>query len=372
MKNKLFSATIFLSFASIILIVIQTFRRAFRPIGNDFTCYLISASDFIQGKNPYTTDSAFPYIYPQFFDVLMLPFTFVPYWLAVFLWISISYFSLFYTIKIILRILNPENYSFYNTLVYFSAINLLQFAILQNNFLNGQVNIILLFLCTLFLYYHLRKNIFFESLFLAIAISIKITPAFLLIFLLFHKKIKTILLTSVLAFLFIFGLPFLLTGFKSIEYYKYYLDTFILHKTMQGDEIIGYSLSSIFSYVTPKFAVILSAFTMIVVNFLNQKLSVIESSKIQKTILFSLYLISILFISPMSEGHHLILIFPAYIYLLDFIIKKPNKILTTIFVIITIVPLVFRKVDLIVFPTLLLLYFIISKLNLSISESKNL
>lgn len=368
-KNKVFPAIIFLSFASIILIYIQTFRKAFRPIGYDLSCYLISAKDFFQGKNPYTIDSIFPFIYPQFFDILMFPFTLIPYWLTVFLWISISYISLFLTIKIILQILNPKNSSFYNILIYYSAINLLLFAILQDNFLNGQVNIILLFLCTLFLKYFLKNKIFLASLFLAIAISIKITPAIFLVFLLFQKNFKIFLLTILLSIIFVFGLPFLVTGTKSLEYYKFYLDTFILHKTTKGNEITGFSLTAFFSFINPKFAIILSAFTMIVMNFFNQKFSIIENSNIRNTILFSLYLISILLISPMSEGHHLIMILPAYLFLLNFLTKKTNKILITIFVIVTIIPLAFKKIDWLIFPTLLLLYFTISKMNFSLSET---
>lgn len=364
-ENKLFSITILLSFASIILVTIQTFRKAFRPVGYDLTCYLISAKDFFDGKNPYTIDSIFPFIYPQFFDIVMYPLTFLPYSLAILFWIIIAYISLFFTIKIIIEALNSKSSKFSNILIYFSAINLLMFAILQDNFLNGQVNILLLFLCSLFLKYILEKKIFIASLFLAIPISIKLTPAILIFFLLFQKNFKAIILTSFLTIIFIFGLPFLINGTKSLEYYQYYLDTFILHRTTQGNEIKGFSLSYIFSLINPNIAVLLSALSMIVLNFLNEKFSMMETLNVKRVILFSLYLISILLISPMSEGHHLILILPAYLLIMNTLTQKINRISLAIFIITTVVMLAFKKNDWIVFSTLILLYATLTKLNLS-------
>ncbi|HBR12473.1 MAG TPA: hypothetical protein DD740_09820 [Chryseobacterium sp.] len=364
LKNKFFPTVILLSFATVVLIFVQTFRKAFRPVGYDFTCYLNSSKDFFEGKNPYTIEGVFPFIYPQFFDVIIYPFTFLPYWLAVFLWIIITYFSLFFTIKILLKIFDSAKSDFKNTLIYFSVINLLMFAILQDNFLNGQVNILLLFICTLFLKSLLKDNILLASLYLAIAISIKLTPAILLFFLLFGRNYKAFFLTSVLSIVFVIGLPYLITKEKSLEYYKYYLDTFILHRTAGEHEVTGFSLTYFFSFINPDIAIFLSVFIMLVLNFWNQMCSKIENIAVRKTILFSLYLISILLISPMSEGHHLILILPAYLFLLNLIVKNPNKLLVGSFLAVTFFLLVFKKIDFLVFITILILYFTITKLNI--------
>lgn len=237
------------------------------------------------------------------------------------------------------------------------------FAILQDNFLNGQVNILLLFICTLFLKYLLNGNVLVASLYLAIAISIKLTPAILLFFLLFNKNYKAVSLTLVFSFILIIGFPYLITKEKSLLFYKYYLDTFILNRTPGDHEITGFSLTYFFGFINSKISIFLSLSVMLLLNFWNQIHSKIQSIAIRKVILFSLYLISILLISPMSEGHHLIFILPAYLFLLNLIVKNPNKLLVGSFLAVTFFLLVFKKIDFLVFITILILYFTITKLN---------
>lgn len=369
-KEKLLTTTILLSFISILLITIQTFRKAYRPIGYDLTCYLTSSRDFFNGKNPYTIDGIFPYIYPQFFNVFLYPLTIIPYWMAVLAWLLIGYISLFFTIKILIEIFDNKKSDFKKVLNYFSAINLLLFSILQDNFLNGQVNILLLFFCTLFLKYLNDNKRLMSGLFLALSIAIKITPAILTVWLVFNKNYRIFLYTLVISIIMIIGLPYIFIGEKTFEYYSYYLDNFILHKTTKGNEIKGFSLTNFYALIHPKIAIFLSVITMIALNYWNQISSKIENIELKRFFLFSLYLISILLISPLSEGHHLIMILPAYLFILNYLTKFPNKYLIAVFIIITFIVLFFKNVTFLIFCSLLTLYFVITNLNVKTPNLK--
>lgn len=97
-KNIYASLLIVLSIGIITILTIQSYNRAYRTIGNDLKCYLISSKTFFIGDNPYTIDSIFPYIYPQFFNIIMYPLTIIPYWIAVAVWLIIGYLSLYCSI----------------------------------------------------------------------------------------------------------------------------------------------------------------------------------------------------------------------------------------------------------------------------------
>lgn len=365
--HKHLSYTILIACISIIiLIIIQTYNRALRPIGNDFTCYLISSEDFFNDKNPYTTNSAFRFIYPQFFDIIMYPFTIVHYNIAVFLWILLNYLSLFFSTKFILEIIIDKKISYKKAFFAFSIVNILLFSLVQDNFLNGQVNILLLYLCILFLKYYLKNNQWASSLFLATAISIKITPAIFFIFLLYNKRFYSIFLTSFLSLFFIFGLPYIIIGFKSIEYYQYYLNTFILKETTKQAD--GFSLTNMISHLFPKFSIFISSAVLLSICLFYHLKHYTKNSEIFNLKVFSLFLLNILLISPMSEGHHLIFTLPTYLLIVNqtitsSITSKQNIILILFVIIITICILFLKKISFIIFLTLVAEYIILLNLD---------
>ncbi len=311
----------------IVLLLVQTFHRSSRDIGNDLTCYLIASKIFFSGNNPYQIDSIFPYIYPQFFNIIIYPFTIIPYWIAVLIWFTLGVFALFFSVRFFLKNLDKK-ISNKNIISYFSIITILLFAILQDNFLNGQVNILVLFFLILFLNFSSQNKVFLSSLFLAFAISIKITPVIFLAYLLIQKKYKIFVLTILLSITFIIILPYFFTGNNSLKYYEYYLSTFILHRATnfnQELQHIGFSLTALLGNFFPKLAIVISLTVIMFFNILFQIKKSTLPINFKNSLLFSLFLISILLISPMSEGHHLIFVLPSIIFLLYYFFENQKE-----------------------------------------------
>ena len=72
------------------ILLIQTFHKAYRVQGYDFTSYLLSAEALLQQKNPYTLDTVFPYIYPLFLAFTLIPLSVIPYGAANLIWFVLN------------------------------------------------------------------------------------------------------------------------------------------------------------------------------------------------------------------------------------------------------------------------------------------
>src|SRR5690606_38645342 len=129
-----------------IFFLIQTYGKAYRDYGYDFTSYLLSSKAFYSGLNPYQTETPFPFIYPLFLCLVLQPLIILPYWLAVFLWFIGSFFAIFFSAFMFLRMLRPT-ISEKSIIVIFGCLYLLLFPIISNNYLNGQINFFIVLLC---------------------------------------------------------------------------------------------------------------------------------------------------------------------------------------------------------------------------------
>src|SRR5262245_3076639 len=85
-----------------VVLCVHMLLKAHRPQGYDFSSYLLSADALLQGKNPYQTESIFPYLYPLFLCFFLIPFLTLPYWLSSFLWFFINLLSLIYAARILI------------------------------------------------------------------------------------------------------------------------------------------------------------------------------------------------------------------------------------------------------------------------------
>ncbi|MBL0109316.1 MAG: DUF2029 domain-containing protein [Ignavibacteria bacterium] len=127
--------------------------------------------------------------------------------------------------------------------------------IIQNNLLNGQINIFLLFLCCLFYVNYKKSNTFLTSLFLAIAISVKLVPVFLLLYLLIRKEYKLIMYVVFLTFVFIL-LPAVIIGENIFTYYSFYFQKFLsanLSPALNEEYQSGmfFSLTGLIKFINP-------------------------------------------------------------------------------------------------------------------------
>jgi hypothetical protein len=330
-RNILIAAGVILSIVFIILFV-QMLGKAYRKDGYDFTSYLLSAKALLNGQNPYTVNTPFPYIYPLFLASVLTPFTFLPYGLNNVLWYFVNLGSFTFLLYLLIKQFNSPSRDVYLFVLFMTV--LLIFCPLQNNLLNGQINFLVLLFCALFFYYFDSNNLL-ANLFLAIAISLKILPLVFLLFLLVEKKYKDIGLIILISFVFVFLLPGIFAGTRTIGYYSYYLNHFISESVSntgsQSTRSIYFTLNG---FLTSNFAglrqyglYLLIANALIILSpivYLDVRLSA-KNRPGRKLLMFSLYSLSLPLISPVSETHHLIFIIPALFLIIINIYKSRDR-----------------------------------------------
>ncbi len=317
--------------------LIQMFSKAYRGDGIDYTSYLLSSKAFLNGNNPYHTGSPFIYIYPLFLTSVLIPLTVLPYWLSLLIWFFIGVLSFYFSIVIILKLKKDEiniGQSQASVLLIFLLVIFLS-NILQNNLLNGQINIIVMLLCILFFYFFIENKLIIASAFLAIAISIKIVPVIFLIISFRKKNFPLLLYTFLFVFALCILLPYLINGVNIFEYYHDYLNEFILSKINSNPLITKQSLFFTFygfiiylfpSLIKIKLLQTICSFLVIIsVAAIYYKSPIVKLER-NAPYVMSLLFLSILLINPMSETHHLIFILPAVCLIFsNFIFNQNDK-----------------------------------------------
>ena len=323
-----------------IFLFIQSIGCAIRPIGYDFTSYLMSAKALINGTDPYNNGTVFPYVYPLTLAFSIIPLAVLPYWLAITLWFIITAACLLGVFLILIKIFRNYGYPInlkkppFIILVFY----LIFLEILQNNFRNGQVNIQVLLLCVLFFYFYDCNKKLLASIFLALAIAFKLVPGLFVIFLLFRKDYKTLITTSLLTVAF-FLVPIIFTGTKIFEYYVTWFNNFIFHdlehQTSSPEAFLNYNLSDtllIYLNLSMKTARPL-AFCIVLCSLgLVEILSFKSAAKVKVICIFSLYLLGILLLSPRSQTHYMIYLFPCLFSSFTLLIYEQRKGIKALFI----------------------------------------
>jgi len=318
-KNAVFYACAALISVILIAFLLQMLHKTLAPANKDFTTYLYAATDLLAGINPYARATNFPYVYPMFFAVLMIPLTFLPLWLSAVIWFLVLVSSLYLLIKLFVNLL-PKGMGgkWGRQLILPVFLTLLLFTNpLQGNFLWLQVNILVLFFCVLFLHFYTAKKPFIASLVLAVAVSIKIVPAIFLLFLAFRREFKLIALCLLFTAVFCIGLPYLFLGEGVFPAYRSYTDNFILRApdlAFASREHAFFSLNGFMYYIFPSFST-LPFVKYLTLFFIAAPLALIDALNYRKAwafpVIFSLYLTAVPLIVTDSQVPHLILILPA-------------------------------------------------------------
>lgn len=304
-------------FAIFVILFIQMLSRAGN---NDFTSYILSSKALLEKTNPYDTESVFPYVYPLTLAFLLIPFAYMP---VIFLQVAWFMLNVFFLYKIFVwtfdQLSIKTDNGKYIFILFFVIISL---NIFQNNLLNGQINVTVLFLCLLFFVNYKKCNAVSASIFLSVAISIKLVPVFLLLFLFMRKKYKMIMVVMILTVIFIL-LPFVITGEKIITYYEFYFQNFLSSNlsSVYNDEYqsgMFFSFIGLIKYINPILATgllptALCTFLVIAIYFFLEKFYI----KKNNSLIYFLYLPGFLLISPVSETHHLIYLSPVIFLLLS-------------------------------------------------------
>ena len=308
-----------LAMAMVVISLIVLFMQMYNRAGNnDFTSYLLSSQALLYGTNPYDTTSPFPYLYPPTFAFLLIPFSVVPTIVLQIVWFWINVFLLIYLIRFLIFDLSSV-YQHHTGLFYFVFISVL-FNIIQNNLLNAQVNILILFFCFLFWKLYREGNKTWGSFILALAISIKIVPAFLILYLIFRKDYKQIMFSIGFVILFLI-LPIMVTGLKLFEIYNNYFHILYSKSNITDQNIaqreMFFSITAAFRYFVPQLGHLISnVFSILIIVLLYIVFEIFLKRKATRNdtnAVLGIYLVGIILLSPISETHHLIFLLPIFL-----------------------------------------------------------
>src|SRR6185436_11525696 len=150
--------------------------------GNDFNVYYHASREVIAGRDPYQNSLSewTPYLYPPLLAELLTPLALLPLNVAAYIWFLIGAFSVIATGVMCARML-PESRAPQWLVAAAAMMIVLRFVL--DNFNLGQVNTMVTALAVSHVFLYTRGKKFWSALALAIAVSIKLTPA---IFLVYH------------------------------------------------------------------------------------------------------------------------------------------------------------------------------------------
>jgi len=317
------AVVILFALISILLFYYQSIRNFFKFDEIDFTSYIRASGWFFGGENPY---QAVPrrFIYPLFLLLVVYPLTFlqkgqVLSGISIGLWSAGLYVAFFATLgaawKYLYRYTSKLS-ALRKNLFWIALMVLMLHPFLQDEFLNGQVNLYVLGATAAFFFYITRQKPFPAALMLTIAVSIKISPAICLLFLFFDRQYRIFLYFLALVILFNIALPYLING-AGLGYYKFVFDE-VLPKVTGSDFRWGFKQFSILSTFSYLFKIHWNPYIKIAVLgilTLGMFWPILKyaprpyhnATPFQKFYTFAALISIIPLVFPMSEPHHLLL-----------------------------------------------------------------
>jgi hypothetical protein len=301
-----------------LLLLVYAFRMACREGGCDFTYYLVAARCLWEGRNPYQPELPCPYLYPLFLAFVLLPLTFIPYWLANAIWFVACVASLVAACLSLQRIVSCESEATVSR--YLPAAGLvamfLIFAPIQCNLVEGQVNTIVLFCSAMFYASYTRSHPLRAGAWLGAAIAIKVLPGVLLVFLIVRKQYRILLWTLLFTVLFC-ALPAVIVGKSLFAYYQSYLDAFLwpsmAHTTANSRTHFSFAASlGCFFPSVPSIWLKMVSGAIVVAGLWAVEAAAPRPWRPARDIwCFCAYLVGCLALSPVVELHHFVLAAPA-------------------------------------------------------------
>lgn len=180
----------------------------------DFDIFLLASKDFLQGGNIFVHhyEDGFHFFYSPLFATLLIPFTFLPIYLARIIWLTLNVLALARCFKLIKSYLNFDSFSDKQKLLFNFISMVFSAKLILDNFHNGQVTIFML----LFMLEGLRlinsNKVFWGAALIALGINFKFLPLVLLPYLFYNKQLKACAFIVYWYVLFLF-LPALVCGF---------------------------------------------------------------------------------------------------------------------------------------------------------------
>lgn len=318
---------------------VQTLRKALRSYGYDLTAYVDAGAAAIAGASPYGMDVTFPYLYSPFFACLMVPWTWLPATVAALLWFAISVGSLGYVVSRVGAWLGGAARSERWWLLAMVLLVAGWYRLVHSNLVNGQVNLILVAMCVAFFEAERRGRHRAAGLWLALAVHTKALPILLLGYLLLRRRWAAIGWCALFGVAFA-AAPALFWGSETLDIYLAYLaqlqekiakgtvDNGAITIASRGDReyftlrgLLAVLIPSTSPSVVVKYLCIAAAVGVALVSDLLLRRS---RSSLAHGAAFATWLAVSLLISPISEKHHLALLFPAWAVGAFLVARRPS------------------------------------------------
>lgn len=303
--------------------------RMARPTGNDLGARLASARILVDGGNPYALSLPQGHgPYPLTIDTLVIPLTWVPLGLAQGLWFALSIAALVGSLLMLDRLWRQARGGAAGPVlavpfeVRLAALALVLFIPLQNHLRYGQLNLLLLGLCALFLALHLRGRRHAAAAALGAAVALKLTPAMFLLYLGRGRWYRAAALAVGWALLLAVGLPALVST-RVLELYR---DGWapevarLVGGAVRYEWRTRFTVAAVVAEIWPRLATVpglrqLSAAAVLApLLWVQPRLARHPGGGL---FLFALYVAAMPLVSPVSETHHLaVLAGPLWIWLL--------------------------------------------------------
>jgi hypothetical protein len=296
-----------------------------RPEGNDLGVYLESGRALARGENPYAysvggePQNHGPY--PLTIDTLILPWTWIPLWLAEALWFGLSFAALLGALAILDRSWRRTTTGAGVTqeipfAVRVAAVTLVLFVPLQSHFGYGQLDLVILLTCCLFLQALLEHRKGQAAFWLGSGIALKLTPGVFMVDLAAKRKIRLLLVTGAWILVWAVLVPSLVSA-KTIAFYRGAWIESLRHHLESPVDIdwrTRFSLGGMLVRLWPRLAMVPGLHYWVAALVLTP-LAALGSSAARNAraqfILFAAYLTAIPLLSPISEMHHLTLLLGA-------------------------------------------------------------
>ena len=307
---------------------LQMHARMAHPGGNDLGARLAAARLLVAGENPYALQMSQGHgPYPLTIDVLVIPLTWIPLGLAQSLWFLLSVAALVLSLLILERLWRQAPDGGGPVLaapfvVRLAALAVVLFIPLQNHLRYGQLNLLLLCVCSVFLALQLGEREHGAAASLGGAIALKLTPVVFLLSLGRGRRYRAATLAIGWTLLLAVGLPALITS-RVLEWYRDGWAPEVI-RLSSGPVVYEwrtrFSLAAVLAELWPRLATVPGLRYAAAAAVLGPILWVqprLARDPRGALFLFALYLTAMPLVSPVSETHHLaVLAAPLWIWLL--------------------------------------------------------
>ena len=284
----------------------QAVRKAERDVGNDLTGYLAASRALYDGADPYRLPDRFPYIYPLFLAAVLRPLASLPGRVTSTTWFVLQAAALGFVIH---TIASRAAIRRLDGLLVAAAIVAVFGDVLQNEFLNGQVNVMVLALAVAAIQWTERRP-HVSAFLLGAAIAIKLTPALFLLFWLVERRYRLMAASVAWAGLLIVS-PWLIVHNRLWPMYARYLQEFVLARATSAEphgRPIFYTVQGFWGWVSGASP---GAIAILGVSLLVIAALVVWHQRTRRHDASAVYAAGIPLLTPLSEIHHLTFLIPA-------------------------------------------------------------